>query len=99
MTTVLTNHQHGKSVVIDRMDFFGDDPVAQNAKDDQQIQAGIKEIGFADRRRKPAERRGRQRARGNQHQAAMVFRLLSPVNGGREHPTKRDHVPQRNHQD
>jgi len=48
---------------------------------------------------KAAKGRGSERARCDQHQAAMELRLLAPINGQREWDDERGDVPQRNDQE
>jgi len=73
--------------------------VAHYGQKNQNIYAGIKHVLRKRVLRETAKARGSERARCDQHQAAMELRLLAPINGQREWDDERSDVPQRNDQD
>jgi len=72
--------------------------IANDAKKNQQINTRVKPMMRDQNAWKPPEGSSRQRARSDQNQAPVQFRLLLPIHRESEWHTERHHVEERNNQ-
>ena len=95
----LADDEGGQDVKINPVHLAVDDHVAEDAEENQEVDARIEKLVGKQALWKSAERRSGQGTGGNEHQAAMEFRFFPPVNRQREGAGEADHIKERNHQE